>query len=112
MTAPPVYSAGLVGEQHYARAVGACAVGDPAAIVQEVGNPHDDEALAVVSSGGDTLGYLPRNSWLREAILEEEKGCDVTIAKVVTGQRGFPQIVLGVTLGGDPVGTRDYVPPE
>lgn len=80
------YRVGIVGESNYQPAVRRCRVGDPVSLVREHGNSHDDQAIAVLSSAGQTIGYLGRDSWLREAILEEGKGCVASIDQIE--QRG------------------------
>lgn len=102
------YPIRLVGTRSYGVAVGRAAVGDPAHIVREDGNPFDADALAVVDGDAQTLGYIPRDSWLRRALIEEAKGAVAVIAAVEAGG-----ITLSVTLFDDgPIASRGFVPAD
>lgn len=108
---PPAYTVPLVGEQHYQKAVTACRAGDPVQLLHEPDNPYDSEAIVAVSSAGETLGYVPRDNWLRAAV-SEGKGAMAKVGAVDVGQRGFTEILLDVTLvhGSATLGTRAFQP--
>lgn len=98
------YPVSLVGTQRYPEATSWAAVGDPVTLLREPDNPHDGEAIVAVDGEGRTLGYVPRTSWLRRALIEEEKG-----ARVVVAEADFGGLVVSVTLvEGAPIGWRDY----
>jgi hypothetical protein len=101
------YSLGLVGESNYQDAIRRCREGEPVALVREPGNPYDAEAIAALGARGETIGYVPRDCWLREP-LAEGKGCSATIRSIGTGGRGLRGVVLAVRLGGEPLGERDF----
>lgn len=105
----PGYPVALVGEQHYQPAVLAARRGDVVEIFAEQGNPYDADALVVVDSEGRTLGYIPRDSWLRPALLYEKKGCRAVISSL-RKMRDFRNVQVQVELNGEgPVGERRYV---
>ena len=65
-----VYPLGLVGESNYQVAIRRCAIGERVYIAEEINNPYDSRALAVERNGGALIGYIPRDSWLREVIAQ------------------------------------------
>lgn len=102
------YPIRLAGTRSYALAVNEAVVGDRASILRETGNPFDTEALVVVDGNARTLGYIPRGSWLRRALIEEEKGA---IAIVEAAEDGG--VTLSVTLTDDgPIASRGFVPAD
>lgn len=108
---PDSYLVPLVGEQQYQAAIGTAKSGDRVQVLAEWGNPYDVDAVAVADRDGRTLGYLPRDNWLRGALLQEKKGCRAAIHKIAKGNKGVAGVVLVVRLAGDgPIGQREYVP--
>lgn len=105
-----VYAIQLVGEQHYQAAARSCRPGDVAQLLFEPDNPYDSDAIVAVNGDGETLGYVPRDCWMREAALGEGKGFDAAIKSAAAGKRGFIEIVLDVSRREDPLGERAYVP--
>lgn len=102
------YPANIVGESNYQNAIRRCRVGQEVKLVREHGNPHDDEAIAVVSSSGRTIGYLGRDSWVREAILQEGKGCAASISSIADGGSGHLGVVLLASLTDAELPARYY----
>lgn len=92
------YKVGLVGESNYQEAIRGCKPGQRADVLHELGNPYDKKALVVVTGRGAKLGYIPKSSWLRDAIHEEEQGCKATIAAVNSGEDGALGVVIEVEL--------------
>lgn len=103
-----VYMAGLVGEQHHRAAVERCRAGDVVTLVHEQGNPHDSNALAVLSAHAERIGYIARDHWLRRAVIEDGQGCTAVIVSADPGNRGFREVVIQVRLGGPPVKTISW----
>lgn len=107
--APPrTYQVGIVGESNYQPAIRRCSPGQQVQIVREQGNPHDRQALAVVTSSGATIGYIPRDHWLQRAVHDEGKGCDATIRRISSGGAGSLGVVLDVALNSRGLGTRSF----
>lgn len=108
---PPGYTVPLVGEQHYQAALKSCRVGDSVDLLYEPDNPYDAEAVVAVSRTGDTLGYIPRDNWLHDA-LREGKGAIAKISSASAGHRGFTEVLLAVTLvhGSATIGSRAFRP--
>lgn len=105
------YPVTLVGEQHYAEAVGEARIGDRVALLREAGNPHDAQAIAVVDVEARTLGYIPRGGWLRRALIDEGKGAAAEILNRWDGEAGFVQLSIAVMLTGDgPIDGRAFQP--
>lgn len=104
------YKVGLSGESNYQPAIRACRPGQRVRVVHEPDNPYDDEALAVESESGATIGYVPRSSWLREAIHEEGKGCTATILSLDQSAGEALGVVIDVVLNANGVSERPYRP--
>lgn len=102
------YLLGIVGEASYQAQIRCCRSGQSVEIFHEPGNPHDSFALAVVTSGGETIGYVPRDCWLQDAIHEEGKGCDATIRSINTAANGMLGVVLDVSLNTNGVSERAF----
>ena len=103
-----IYPVGLVGESNYQVAIRRCSEGQGAKVVVEIDNPYDELALAVVSEKGETLGYIARDSWLRDAIHEQGLGCEAVIKTIGVGETGLYGVVLDVSLNDDDIMERDY----
>lgn len=105
---PEGYPVGLVGEQSYQDAIGRSAAGETATLLREPDNPYDDEAIVVVSARSETIGYIPRDSFVQDVVHEQDKGCTATILSIEPGARGFQEVVLDLTIGGEPIGERAF----
>ena len=109
---PPVlektYPVELVGTSNYQDELSRRAIGDPVTIEHEPDNPYDDGALAAVGPDGETLGYVPRDGWLRDALLEQGKGCSAKIEDLQRAESGLIGAVLSVTLTGRELRQRRY----
>lgn len=101
------YSIGLVGEKSYQAQIAAVGEGEAVVLMHEPDNPYDERAIAATCHG-DTIGYLPRDSWLADALLDEEKGCSATIKRLRRGGEGIAGVTLEVRLGGRPIGEREF----
>jgi hypothetical protein len=106
-TAPRTYETSIVGESHYRDAVKATDVGDYVDLVIERDNPHAEEgiALRVDNMDGETVGYIPTDSWLYRAVVIEGKGC---LAKVEFKGGRPAGLRLKVQLGGEPCPSVQY----
>ena len=108
MIEPRTYPVGIVGEASYQSAIGRCLAGQQVQIIHELGNPYDKKALAVAIVDGETIGYIARDCWLRDAVHEEGHGCDATIKAISSGGAGTLGIVLDVAVAGNGVPTRQF----
>jgi len=108
--APPrSYPVGLVGEQHYQMAVCRCVAGQPVTLYRETGNPHDACAVVVLSAHDETIGYLARDSWLRETLLDGGKGCEARIKSTrYNSSRDFEEVIIEVAFVGGGLAKRPY----
>ncbi|WP_370189290.1 HIRAN domain-containing protein [Qipengyuania sp.] len=109
MGAKTPYAVGLAGERSYQAQIAAVGVGEAVVLVHEPDNPYDERAIAATCHG-DTIGYVPRDSWLTAALLDEVKGCSATIKRLQRGSEGITGVTLQVRLDGKPIGERDYAP--
>ena len=106
------YSLGIVGESNYQSEIRRCRRGQGVEIIHEADNPYDELALAVVTTDGATIGYVPRGSWLRDAVHDEGKGCDAKIKSINTAGDGLLGVVLQVSLNLDGVRARRFHRPR
>ena len=103
--APKTYQVSIVGESHYRAAIRRCGIGDDVTLVPEPDNPHDPRAIAVLSERGEKIGYLPRESWLHRALLDEGKACDAIIGFMEKVGGGNIGVCLDVRMrAGEPLG--------
>ncbi|ARS29054.1 HIRAN domain-containing protein [Sphingomonas sp. KC8] len=103
-----IYPVGVVGERNYQASIGRCRAGERVYICHEPDNPYDDMALKVETAGGETIGYIARSSWLRDAIHEQGRGATATIFNIAAGDTGLLGVVLHVTLTDDDIRERSY----
>ena len=106
---PKSYPVGLVGEQHYQAAISKCSIGEPVSIIHEIGNPYDDLALVAKDRRGNTIGYVPRDSFLRGVYHEQDRSVDATI-KEISHRSGFNQVVLEAQISDHPPEQIRYNP--
>ena len=78
-------------------------------IVREPDNPFDSDALCVRTPGDETIGYVPRDSWLRSALVHEGKGCEAWIDYIGGRPKG---VRLGLVLTDNPIEDRPYRPAD
>lgn len=98
MNSRTAYPVGLVGERNYQAAIARCAEGEPVGVLMELDNPYDELAIAVASVRGETIGYIARDSWLRDAVHGEGKGCRATIKSIERGESGHLGVVIEAQL--------------
>lgn len=103
------YSIGLVGERSYQPQIVAIGEGEAVVLYSEPDNPHDDRAIAA-SCHGDTIGYVPRDSWLTDALIDEGQGCIAKVSRLTRGPKGLMGVTLEVRLEGDPIDERAFAP--
>lgn len=87
------YPVGIVGEASYQDAIEFLTEGEIVELWHEPANPYDKRAIAVAASDGDTIGYLPRDLWLRDAVLKEGKPVTARVMRLAKGAK-----VTGVTI--------------
>lgn len=103
-----VYPLNIVGESHYQDAIAQCHIGERVAICHEPDNPYDDRALRVENDIGQVIGYIPKSSWLREAIHEEGRGVAATIKSIGPTPKDILGVIIDVTLTDDLVYERQH----
>lgn len=104
-----IYPVGIVGESNYQPAIGRCRIGDPVRFVLEPANPYDALAIAVVSGGGETIGYIGRDSFVRELIHVQGQAPSACIKDIDRAPNGILGVVLDVDIDGDEApGSRSY----
>ncbi len=99
------YPIRLVGTRNYLAAIAAIGEGDVVQVRRENGNPHDPDALVVLDNDGARLGYIQRDSWLKRALIDEEKGCH---AKVEAIEAGAGVTIAVLLTGNGPIGDWEW----
>lgn len=102
------YPIGLVGESNYQSAIAKLRHGDPVQLMFEPDNPFDDGAIAAVDRRGNTIGYLPRNSWARRALAKERKGYTAKVISLRQSNGGHRGVVIELVLEGERPSVRPY----
>ncbi len=105
-----IYPLGLVGESNYQRAIRDTYVGGVVRVCHEIDNPFDELALRVENGSGQVIGYIPKTSWLRDAIFGSGRGCAATVREITKGGNGMLGVVINVTLTDDVIHERKYQP--
>lgn len=106
------YSVGLVGEASYQAAIADLKPGEHIDLVPEPSNPHDPRAIAARDGEGRPIGYLPRDHWLTEALLDQAKSCTTIVERIEGGDDGRPSlgVVLQVELASTLKSAKDPIP--
>ena len=89
----------LVGESFFQAEIARCEEGELLGIWHEHNNPYDKRALVVKSARGRPIGYVPRESFAKRALLDEGQGCSATIKEIATA-RGKSGVVIELELLG------------
>lgn len=107
---PERYKIGLRGESNYQPAIRQLSVGDPIRLQHEPHNPHDRDAIAALDGKGQHIGYVPRDSWVTRAMLDEHKSVTASVATVDASGIGILGVVLDVVLGPPTWQKADFEP--
>lgn len=110
MDADDVSLVKVVGVSHYQPALERCAVGQPVRFVHEPDNPYDETAIRVLSLMGETIGYLPRASWLHRVVHEKGRGASAVIESIGYSRACLLGATLSVAVCDDEVRTVSYYP--
>ena len=102
------YPVGIVGESNYQGTIRHLRVGQLVKLLHEPSNPYDSRAIAVAASNGDTIGYIPRDFWLRDALLDEAKPCSARVLNLSKGPKATG-VTIEVALAGEPIGERAFI---
>lgn len=106
----------IVGVSFYQDALSRCSPGEAVRIVHEPDNPHDETALRIDSSLGETIGYAPRKSWLHVAIHEQGRGVSAVIASIGYSRNCLLGATISAALCDDEPAVASYhgdqPPPE
>ena len=105
---PKTYPVGLVGESHCQAAIRAARPDEPVELAHEIDNPYDADAIAVFSSAGRRLGYIPRDSWVHRVLLDEGKGYTAQIKSIEGGRGQDLGVVIVLMLKGEEIGEIDW----
>lgn len=100
----------LVGVSFYQEALGRCSAGEAVRFVHEPDNPHDEMALRVVSVLNETIGYVPRRSWLHRLIHEQGRGVSAVLASIGYGRACLLGATVSVAVCDDTVAVASYYP--
>jgi hypothetical protein len=101
------YPVRLVGEQHYRDACGACKIGDTIFIFRETHNPHDKKAIVAKNEMGQTIGYVPRESFVQGVIHDQLQSVYAEITEKFM-EHGQWQIELAVEVRAKPATVSRY----
>lgn len=100
----------VAGVSHYQTAVERCVPGEAVRFVHEPDNPYDCTALRVVSLLNETIGYVPRASWVHRLIHENGRGVSAVIASVGMGRACLYGVTLSIAITDDAPAIDSYFP--
>lgn len=100
----------VAGVSFYQEALERCSAGQAVRFVHEPDNPHDETALRVVSILGETIGYLPRGSWLHRAIHQHGRGASAVISSIGLSRACVLGATLSAVLSDDEPAVESYHP--
>lgn len=89
----------IVGESNFQRDIADCTEGGLVRIFHESDNPYDDRALVVKNHKGRPIGYLPRDSFVHRALLDEGQDFEAGIRAIVS-KKGSSGVVIEIAFGG------------
>lgn len=95
------YSVGLAGESKYQPAVKRAKSGQVATLRLEPFNRHDKEAIAVENAGGETIGYIPADSFIKRIVHQEGKPLACHIESVGRSDAGPFGVILEIEVGAE-----------
>lgn len=95
------YTIGLAGELNYQTNIKRARIGDAAALRLEPDNPHDSRAVAVENRTGETIGYLPRDSFVHELVVDRGQPVAVHIASIGEADNGKLGVQITVEKSSD-----------
>lgn len=90
------YSVGLAGESYRQPAIAKTQVGEAVSFEPEFDNRYDDRAVKVLNQRGDHIGYLPRDGWLTDYLLDQGGSVAASVCSIGTGTGGHLGVVLKV----------------
>ena len=61
-------------------------------------NQYDDRAIRAISPKGETIGYIPRDSWVRRAFHEDGTDLFARIEELLGGTADKPSLGVLLTL--------------
>ncbi|NJC33886.1 hypothetical protein GGR88_001360 [Sphingomonas jejuensis] len=98
--APRTYSANIVGESYRQPAIRRTKVGEAVKLFHDIENEHDDRAVAVFNARGEQIGFLPRDGWLTEALIDQGCHYRASVKEIVEpkGSRRHAAVILEVVL--------------
>ncbi|PZQ21267.1 MAG: hypothetical protein DI569_12630 [Sphingopyxis macrogoltabida] len=100
----------LAGVSHHQQALADTCIGEAVRFFHEPDNPYDCMAIRVENSGGQTLGYVPRNNWLRTVVHEKGRGVAGVIDSIGMSRACLLGATISVSICADRVKVVSYYP--
>jgi len=102
----------VAGVSHYQDALERVCAGEPVRFVHEPDNPFDETAIRVVSAAGETIGYVPRKSWLHCVVHQQGRGVSAVVASVGYSRACLLGATLSVAVCDDTISAESYFPDQ
>lgn len=96
-----IYSVGLTGESNYQPAIKRAKTGETVTLRLEPFNRHDNEAIAVENRFGETIGYIPADSFIKRIVHLEKKPLACHVERIGKGSAGIYGVILQIELSAD-----------
>ena len=100
----------VVGVSFYQDAIERCSPTEVVRFVHEPDNPHDPMAIRVVSALNETIGYVPRASWVHRMVHERGRGLAASIASIGYSRACMLGVSLTVAICDDDPIVASYYP--
>lgn len=99
----------LTGESNYQAALARCRAGEVVTLVTEPGNQFDPNAVYVITSGGDKIGYLARSdaAVLQPAVARQHAA---KIHQLTGGMKAYPSIGCRISIAWDGAPSHAHKP--
>lgn len=84
--------------RHYRRAVASVREGDQIQAYREPDNPFDPDAILLTNARGEKIGYIPRDSFLKDVVHDEGRGFTALVARKRRRDDGETGVILEVEI--------------
>jgi len=105
---PSKFTIKLTSYRNYQATIRLCRIGQDVLLIRELANPYEPGAIIAVDHDDFELGYVPKDSWIRDALHEPAARCKARIATIGEEVRGLLSLTIEVQLAGECMRERLY----
>jgi hypothetical protein len=100
----------VAGVSFYQEALERCSPGEAVRFVHEPDNPHDPLAIRIVSIHGETVGYVPRATWVHHVVHQLGRGLSGVLASIGYSRNCLLGATISVAICDDAPAVASYYP--